>query len=177
FKSHIDPLPVFFIRTVSLTNGNTAVVVHVPADQDAPFVTVDGRVYRRAADSSDPIHETDRHALDRLYERTAKARSRFAAFATDERTFARGESNQSWVRIFLSPYPYGVVNRSEITSPSEMVKLIAGTRSERALLRFEETSNASVTGSLPLESAYPTPDSVVLQPRSTVTYNGLAVEL
>src|SRR5205807_1672770 len=78
---------------------------------------------------------------------------------------------------FLSPYPYGVVNRSEITSPSEMVKLIAGTRSERALLRFEETSNASVTGSLPLESAYPTPDSVVLQPRSTVTYNGLAVEL
>src|SRR5437763_11216397 len=56
-KSRISPTPVFYPQVVNLTSDLVVLVVYVPEDQDTPFLTKDGRIYRRIADSSDPVFE------------------------------------------------------------------------------------------------------------------------
>src|SRR5437588_5427959 len=62
----IDPVPVFFSQVVTLTPKRVVLVVYVPGEQDTPFITKDGRIYRRVSDSSEPMPETQRPALDHL---------------------------------------------------------------------------------------------------------------
>jgi predicted HTH transcriptional regulator len=77
-KQHTDPVPMFFVSLVELDTGNLVLVVNVPGNQDTPFITSDGRLYRRTHDSSDPVPETSRYALDQLMERGQLASKRFA---------------------------------------------------------------------------------------------------
>jgi len=56
-KSHITPIPVFFPQVITLTADLLVLVVYIPGEQDTPFITKDGRIYRRVADSSDPVPE------------------------------------------------------------------------------------------------------------------------
>jgi hypothetical protein len=67
-KSHISPVPIFQIQVLTVSSERAVVIVHVPEEQDTPFVTRDGRIYRRTADSSDPVHERDRYVVDQLVE-------------------------------------------------------------------------------------------------------------
>lgn len=176
-RTHIDPVPLFFTRVVPLGTGKSVFIVQVPDGQDAPFITKDGRIYRRTSDSSEPVAENDRYALDRLYERVKVARDRFAAFCQDERTFAKGESEWAWAQVFLSPYPYGSIDRPELLETESIAKLIEGSRLARVLMA--SGSPNPISGNLPFESGYPTPQSVVLQQRGSadLAYNSLTAEV
>ena len=67
-KHHIDPVPIFFPQIITLGTGNIVLAVYIPENQETPFITRDGRVYRRTYDSSDPVPETSRYTLDLLIE-------------------------------------------------------------------------------------------------------------
>ena len=67
-KSNIDPVPLFYSQVIQLDKEKAVLVVFIPDNQDKPFICKNGRVYRRVADSSDPILENNRYALDKLYE-------------------------------------------------------------------------------------------------------------
>ena len=54
-KSRISPTPVFYPQVVNITNDLVVLVIYVPEEQDTPFITSDGKIYRRVADSSDYI--------------------------------------------------------------------------------------------------------------------------
>src|SRR6266576_2604557 len=43
----IDPVPVFFPQIVELSEKLVVLVVYIPGEQDTPFITKDGRIYRR----------------------------------------------------------------------------------------------------------------------------------
>jgi hypothetical protein len=145
----------------------------VLADQDVPFLTKDGRVYRRSGDSSEPVNENNRYALDSLYQKTKQNRERFAEFCEDPRTMAKGESEQGWAQIFLAPYPRGVVNRPEILEKERIADLMKQAGTSRTLLKLE---GSSAGWGLPLRVAYTTPYSVVLHQAMQTTYSGLSVE-
>jgi predicted HTH transcriptional regulator len=83
-KHHIDPVPIFFPQVITLDNGNLVLTIYIPHRQETPFITKDGRLYRRTYDSSDPVPETSRYALDQLIERGKEVSKRFASFSKDE---------------------------------------------------------------------------------------------
>jgi predicted HTH transcriptional regulator len=62
-KAHIDPTPVFHYKLVELKSGRAVLVVHIPDNQETPFITSDGRIYRRVNDSSDLVPESNRYAV------------------------------------------------------------------------------------------------------------------
>src|SRR6266581_7747514 len=64
----IDPIPVFFPQVVTLAPKRAVLVVYVPGEQDTPFITRDGRIYRRVSDSSNPVPENQRLAVDHMVE-------------------------------------------------------------------------------------------------------------
>ena len=76
-RSHIDPPPLFKTAIVDLSNGNVILVVKVEESDDPPHITKDGRIYIRTPESSDPIPENDRHAINRLYEKSSNAEKKY----------------------------------------------------------------------------------------------------
>ena len=62
------------IDSIDLPVHRSIIVIQIPEGADCPYVTNDGRIYRRIDDSSDPEPETDRARLDLLIERGNRAR-------------------------------------------------------------------------------------------------------
>ncbi len=122
-KSHIDPIPVFRSKLIRLNDDRAVLVVHVPDDQETPFITRDGRIYRRVSDASDPVPETNRYAVDRLVDQGQEVSKKFTEFCRDERTFSKAEKGQAWLNIFLSPYPLGTIDKLDDISTDGIKRL------------------------------------------------------
>ncbi len=138
-RSGIDPIPVFFSQVVTIAPRRAVLVVYIPGEQDTPFITRDGRIYRRVSDSSDPIPEAQRSAVDRLIEQGRDRVHAFQRFCQEPRTFSKAEASTPWVNIFLSPYPLGMIERFELTSQAGLEHLLKRSRETIPLVR---TGNA-----------------------------------
>lgn len=182
-KSHISPTPVFFAQVVTLSTSNLVLVVYVPEEQDTPFITQDGRIYRRAHDSSDPVPEKDRYALDRIVERGQKSRKAFARFCQDERTLSKGEAERSrWVSLYLWPYPYGVIEYKSGMDTEEAVEALLQRSQQPVELRLKDTDGSSITigtGNVPFTAGQVTHRSILLRQvtPSRVGMQALSTEL
>jgi len=176
-KSHIEPVPLFFSQVVNITSDRTVLVVNVPSGQGTPFISRDGRIYRRTHDSSDPIPETSRYAIDRLVDDGRQIQKRFEKFCRDERTFSKGESESiTWVNLFLSPYPLGVIETFGIHSSGNIEKLI-----QQSQIPFVVPIEGieGTTGHMPFTCARPTLNSIILEQiePSRAAFNSISVEL
>lgn len=74
--SSLSPVPHFELRAINgpvpqvdLPEGRFVYCVYVPKSNLTPHIHNSGRIYRRVADSSNPVAETDRHQLDLLWRR------------------------------------------------------------------------------------------------------------
>lgn len=176
-KQHIEPVPVFFASVIELGTENLVLVVNVPGNQDTPFITSDGRLYRRTHDSSDPVPETSRYALDQLVERGRLASKRFAAFAQDSRTYSKADGG--WVKIFISPLPFGAIERNEIIAASSIRRLLARSREPVVFPLPRDHPELCITVNMPFNAAQTTAESVILKqvvaPQAAL--NPLSVEL
>jgi hypothetical protein len=176
-KSHLDPVPVFFPQVVEIGGGKAVLVVYIPSDQEMPFISKDGRIYRRVHDSSDPVPETSRYAVDRLYEEGKKAAKRFERFSRDERILSKGEAESiSWVNIYLAPYPLGTVEKFDLASASDVEEIL---RKSQAPFNIPIDGVETLQGHFPFNTAQPTLNSIILQQiePSKVAFNTLWVEL
>ena len=73
---NLSPSPYIELTTVSgpipalfIPNDRCILVIHIPESQNTPHIHCSGKIYRRQADSSDPVEVTDRAELDALYKR------------------------------------------------------------------------------------------------------------
>lgn len=175
--AHVSPTPVFVTHELPLSDGNAVIAVWVPSDQDTPFVTSDGRIYRRVGDSSEPIPATDRYTLDRLVDGRKKQRDRRDRFCRDVRTFSQNEK-QGWVMVFLMPCPEEIEDRMWMLTTEGIGKLIALSRKPQEL-RLDGHDQPFATLSVPLNAAHTTARSVMLRQEqpSPTPFNDAAIEL
>jgi hypothetical protein len=179
-RSGIDPVPVFFSQVVTLAPKQAVLVVYVPAEQDTPFITKDGRIYRRVSDSSEPIPETQRLVVDRLAEQGRDHARAFQQFCRDPRTFSKGETSTPWVNIFLSPYPPEMIERFEITSQDGLERLLKRSRTPIPLVSEDEKESRPL-GNVPFQQGRAMLNSVFLKQinpnANQVIQNSLSMEL
>jgi len=102
-KSSIDPIPLFHTKLIPIDALSAILAVFIPDHQQTPFITRDGRIYRRNADSSDPVRETDRHSLDRLIDQGRVPAAQFENFCVDPRGFTQTEI-RAWAKIYIDPH-------------------------------------------------------------------------
>lgn len=174
-KSHIDPVPVFHPKVVQLDSGKATLVVYIPGEQETPFITKDGRIYRRVSDSSDPIPETSRYTIDQLVNSGQKIEQEFIKFCKDERTFSKSEDKVSWINIYLSPYPLGVISRWDLLDEDTLVKLIEQSKLPHDL----HFGDVNLSGTIPFNSVHTTPSSVIFEQSSPTreAFNSITLEL
>jgi len=99
---HVSPTPAFDVKvlkgpasSIQLPEGRAVVAVSIPEGGDTPYVHSSGRIYRRKADESDPVHETDRSVLDLLWERRRRGEERIGRLIDTTPTVSKGEWAQS----------------------------------------------------------------------------------
>ena len=175
-KTRIDPVPILYPATIPISETHSALAVFVPPDQNTPFVTNDGRVYRRNHDSSDPVPEDRRHTLDNLYNAGERTRRRFRDFCKAEIEPARvGEDNLAWFNLFLQPTPLGLTYDPELLSKQSIDRLLELSRVPQKIVWGDDWS---ITGSLPFEHAQRTHNSVKLRhSRYSLTAPSIQIEL
>lgn len=130
-KDAISPSPYYDHRIlkgpcneIGLPHGRAIVVIAVPAGPNTPYIHCDGKIYRRVADSSDPKPETDRFTLDQLWQRGQRARDRVTTFLEREPILSEGESEASFIDLFLLPDPLGASGQRSKLTFDEFVKLM-----------------------------------------------------
>ena len=175
-KHYIDPVPIFFPQAVILNTENLVLAIYVPDNQETPFITKDGRIYRRTYDSSDPIPEASRYALDQLVERGREVSQQFARFSQDERSFSEAEDD-GWLKIYISPYPLGSIQRPTLLSTSVISDLLEVSKKPIQFSFFNSKSN--ISGNIKFNAAYPTSNSVIFRQTSiqNEAFNSLTIEL
>lgn len=174
-QSHIDPIPELLIQEISLNPERSVLVAFVPSDQDTPFITTDGRVYRRVHDSSSPISESDRRSFDLLIQSGRERRNEFLEFCQDERTFSQAEVDP-WLSVYVSPYPR-IPLRSQLHASNDSVQNIFSLSNRN--LDIPMVEGTSISGHVEFNAAYPTSQSTVLRQASAsgVATNSLEIEL
>lgn len=175
-KANIDPVPVFHSKLVEIGSGKAVLVAQIPENQETPFITKEGRIYRRISDSSDPIPEDNRYAIDRLVDNGRELAKRFAKFCIDERTFSKAEEHQSWVNIYLSPYPLGIIERYDMLSSQNIEKLMQ--LSQVPIKIYLDSTKEIGTGNLLFNSGQLGVGSVILKQidQSRMAFNSLSAE-
>lgn len=113
-KDTVNPEVFYEVRVfdgpvdeIGLASDRSIIVARVPEGVNTPHVHLDGRIYRRVADSSDPRPESDRSLLDRLWNKGDRARRRLAQFVARKPTTSSIEENNPYLHLSLLSDPYG----------------------------------------------------------------------
>ena len=114
---HLNPAPHFETKIIrgpcdeiNLEKGSSIIAIEIPQSNTAPHVHKDGRIYRRAADSSEPKPETDRFVLDQLWRRGDLIRKTTRKWIEREPEFSEAEAKFPYLRLLLCVDPWRVRN-------------------------------------------------------------------
>lgn len=172
----IDPVPILYPQVIDLSDNLAVLVVYIPGEQDAPFITRDGRIYRRIHDSSDPVPESNRYAIDRLIDQGKSTRNRFKQFCKDDRAFSEDESGQPWLNLYLSLCPGGVNKFSSLHLETSLEELLVLGKSP---MDIPFPGEPTMSGNIPFNVVQVASRSVILRQVNPgrAAYHSLTVEL
>jgi hypothetical protein len=176
-KSRIDPVPVLYLSLIRLTTDRSVLLAYVPPDQNTPFVTDDGKIYRRNHDSSDPVPEDRRHALDRLADQGREIGRRFQRFCSVEMSPRPvGDRDLAWLNLFVMPSPLNLTEKPNLCSREGVDSALALSLQPRSFL---PGASSDVRANLPFSHAHATYDSLLLRQSSigTITRPSVTAEL
>lgn len=90
---------------IGLAAGRGVLVLWIPEGMDAPYIHSSGAIFRRVADGSDLKPETDRHILEKLWEKNRRARKRLAERFYERPARSDAESGHTYVHLHLMSDP------------------------------------------------------------------------
>ena len=105
--SNVNPIPLFYSKIIKRPNNRAILLVHIPDSDETPHITLDGKIYRRNAEGSDPVYENDRYTIDRLYEKGKKLDAICNDFFINEFPITSVQKHQGWLEIYCVIYPVG----------------------------------------------------------------------
>jgi len=175
-KDYVDPFPRYYSKLVELENGKAILIVEIPESDETPHITKNGRIYRRNAEGSDPMVETNRYALDRLYEKSEASVEAIERFCRREIVLSEYEKNQAWIEIYLMPYPIDRMN-IEAFIDEEFVDGIKERMNEQTKIEFKD--NFYVSMGIPMNVISASTGSIILRQATieSLPFMGLTFEL
>jgi hypothetical protein len=139
-------------------------VVEIPDGQDKPFISRNGRIYRRQADSSDPVYEKDRYTIDQLYTEGKKFEEAFRKRLAEESDLTP-DDQRGWLKLLISPYPPCVWKEPELMRQEQLAELLKSSSQPRPISYY--SSSDAWKGTIPFDTGFATGTSIILRQRST----------
>lgn len=104
-RDRITPVPLFSSKLIlkSANPSRGILVVKIPESTYPPHIIRDGRIYRRNMEGSDPVGETDRHILDRLFEKSKHNKAEVKGFVI--RKLQKTDHPEVLCKVLCCPVP------------------------------------------------------------------------
>lgn len=90
------------VKKLKLSRDNSIIIIGIPEGTNPPYIHKSGRIYRRVADQSEPIVETDRFILDQLWKKGKDTEKRLINFINDFPVLSEGEKHSFLYFYFLT---------------------------------------------------------------------------
>lgn len=132
---------------IGLKESRCIICVVVPQSVEAPHVHSKGVIYRRIADGSEPVPETDRHMIDKMFQRSKQTIESFETWVDKDPEFSEGESETPYLRLMIAPNLWNLP-RKEISLDIGVVK--------SALNKFEGR-----VSSIPFDTIYSSSSGII----------------
>ena len=117
---------------IGLQNGRSILCVVVPQSIEAPHVHSGGYIYRRVSDGSEPLPETDRYIIEKLFDRSKKTILSFKKWHEKDPEFSKTESKSPFLRIMIAPNLWGIP-RSNFEFKLSTIKEVLGAKEGRSI--------------------------------------------
>lgn len=88
---------------IGLTESKCIICIAVPQSIEAPHVHSKGVIYRRVADGSEPVPETDRHMIEKMFQRSSKTIDSFTKWIERDPELSEEESDAPYLRLLIAP--------------------------------------------------------------------------
>lgn len=126
-RDGISPVPLFSSKLITKASdpNKGILVIRVPESAYPPHITRDGRIYRRNMEGSDPLGETDRHVLDRLFEKSLLNKSEVKGFMLRklQKIDLKGNSNDVLIKVMCCPVPLSLDLINPFFIPARITRL------------------------------------------------------
>ncbi len=88
---------------IGLDESKCIICIVVPQSIEAPHVHSKGVIYRRISDGSEPVAETDRYMIEKMFERSKKNIKIYEDWVKLDPEFSKDEHNWPYVRLMIVP--------------------------------------------------------------------------
>lgn len=110
--------------TIKLHEHRAIVIVYIPEGTHPPYIHSSGKIYRRVSDHSDPKAETDRHLLDRLWQKNEKISEQLKHFLNNRANF-KITTPVAYIHLLTDRY---FEKRFDLLEFEEFKKAVVGTK-------------------------------------------------
>jgi len=159
--SHVNPTPLFFSKVLEINNHKAILVVFIPEGWETPYITKDGKVYRRAGEASEPIPENDRYTIDKLYDKSKRFEETVERFCRNPIVTSKAQSHQGWLEIYLITYPMQKLFIDDMLMSEKIDSLKLCLNAVTEIKTFNQIGQAS--GNIPFNNVATSHDSIVFR--------------
>lgn len=103
-KTHIKPIPFFESKLIKLNNDKGVLVVYIDKGMESPYITLNGKIYQRIGEVSDPKPVTDPNIYQRLFERSKYTNRKIESFTKNSFVMSKKQAKEKI--CFLETYVY-----------------------------------------------------------------------
>jgi schlafen family protein len=166
----IGPTPYFTSQLILLPNNRACLVIYVEKGFEAPYVTLDGKIYRRVGEGSDPIAETDHYAIQKLFERRLERKDRIESFSYPPFSLPYGQTGyqQGFLEAYFYTQPVGNIVIKDFFSMECFKEICEIFSSQTSILPSEH-----ITASMPFSNVFTSSGSYLIRsiPGPTQSFN------
>ncbi|CRM43377.1 Divergent AAA domain protein [Pseudomonas sp. 24 E 13] len=128
---------------LNLAPSRAIICVVVPQSIEAPHVHNKGSIYRRIADGSEPVPETDRHMIEKMFQRSKETVDLYKKWIDKDLELSDSESDAPHLRILISPNLWQIP-RSDFSMNVDIAREALNNRDARiSSLPFETIYSSS----------------------------------
>lgn len=92
------------VGEIGLENDMAIIVLYIPEGAIPPYIESSGRIYRRLADQSYPVAETDRNVLDHLWNKGNDKWEKTKKFLSKRRAVNNSDIPVVYIHVLTNPY-------------------------------------------------------------------------
>lgn len=128
---------------IGLEEQKCIICISVPQSIEAPHVHSKGVIYRRIADGSEPVPETDRHMIDKMFQRSKDTIESFSTWIERKPELSEGESDYPFLRLLIAPNIWRMPRSNLEFNVDRIKKILNQVEGRRSSIPFDTVYSSS----------------------------------